>query len=694
MCRDVKEIRVLDDSGNTMFANGEVIYEIPIYQRAFAWGTESGGDINRVDEVCQLMDDVCNFDGATYYIGSMVVRRMDGNDSDRREAYEVVDGQQRLTALYVILSCLNWQLEEKIITVFNHLKMAQVLKYSNREKSRQAIMHLDEVIKFLQGKSDKIKIEKKEVDNKKEEQWLTDSGVCLESSICDAAYRVLKKIEGEDANYLLKLLDRLQRVKLYRIEVPEDTDLNLYFEIMNVRGEQLEQTDIVKARLMQVLDSDARREWFAKTWNASRDMTGYVQMNFSNARNRERSKLFGEDWTGLPGPEQFEPLLIECEASSGEDDDVNATMLSAVLNPKAGFEFGKTDQNVDPEENSRFRSVIYFQHFLLHVLRIYRKTLEKGELATGPLKEKDIAGEFEKALPKEKDKQSDWVWGFMICLLRCRCLFDRYFIKRDYIDDDVGEWSVKSLGKTGEKSWQYSETGGKTPENERCMMIESCLRVTYTEHKTMHWITHLLDWIYCKFKCGNAPTIADVAGECENFAREEVRKYLRSMEENSYRMGTRTPRLLFNYLDYLLWRNPDPKIGNADFAFEYRNSVEHWYPQHPNPEILAPWEDVYGERLDRDGFGNLCLIHEGENSRFSNLPPVSKATYSPEMNQHGSLKYRLMVAEIERLRGRPGDVNEMWKAVSFEHCQKMLELLAADVNFELNSAKNEYVGQN
>lgn len=38
-------------------------------------------------------------------------------------------------------------------------------------------------------------------------------------------------------------IGKLMKVIVYRIEVPENTDLNRYFEIMNTRGEQLEQHD-------------------------------------------------------------------------------------------------------------------------------------------------------------------------------------------------------------------------------------------------------------------------------------------------------------------------------------------------------------------------------------------------------------------------------------------------------------------
>ena len=47
-------------------------------------------------------------------------------------------------------------------------------------------------------------------------------------------------------------------VQLVRAALPGQTDLNKYFEIMNTRGQQLQQVDIVKARLMSHLRADWR----------------------------------------------------------------------------------------------------------------------------------------------------------------------------------------------------------------------------------------------------------------------------------------------------------------------------------------------------------------------------------------------------------------------------------------------------
>ena len=70
-------------------------YKIPIYQRNYAWGE---------DEITALVKDVydslSNDSGSPYYIGTLVTYKR--GDSE----YEVIDGQQRLTTIYLILKAL------------------------------------------------------------------------------------------------------------------------------------------------------------------------------------------------------------------------------------------------------------------------------------------------------------------------------------------------------------------------------------------------------------------------------------------------------------------------------------------------------------------------------------------------------------------------------------------------------------
>lgn len=61
-------------------------FYIPSYQRGYRWGE---------DEVTRLLDDVYNNGTNNYCLQPIVVRR----NGDR---FELIDGQQRLTTLYLI----------------------------------------------------------------------------------------------------------------------------------------------------------------------------------------------------------------------------------------------------------------------------------------------------------------------------------------------------------------------------------------------------------------------------------------------------------------------------------------------------------------------------------------------------------------------------------------------------------------
>ena len=105
-------------------------------------------------------------------------------------------------------------------------------------------------------------------------------------------YQKIKTMEDKDG-----FVERLTIVKLFRIQVPDNTDLNRYYEIMNTRGVQLEQHDVVKALLMKGIKDYNDREKFSVVWKACSDMTGYVQMHFSP---EYRKQIFGNNWSKDP----------------------------------------------------------------------------------------------------------------------------------------------------------------------------------------------------------------------------------------------------------------------------------------------------------------------------------------------------------------------------------------------------------
>jgi len=123
--------------------------------------------------------------------------------------------------------------------------------------------------------------------------------------------------------------------------------------------------------------------------------------------------------------------------------------------------------------------------------------------------------------------------------------------------------------------------------------------------------------------------------------------------------GVNTPHIVLNYLDYLLWSREKRRYD--DFVFEFRTSVEHWYPQNPSDDTFVKWDEV-------DRFGNLCLVQRNVNSKFSNLNPVAKKSTYQEMIAKGSLKLRRMSELAQGI--------EDWKGgVCQEHEREMLGIL-------------------
>lgn len=620
----VEELKILDEV--TIF-DTNTHYVIPRYQRAYAWEDK---------EIAQLIDDINDIDSSeNYYIGSLVVSKV----QDKPKTYEVVDGQQRLTTLFLLLQYL---VSEGALEG----ELGQTLSFDCRSKSKYTLSNIQQIL----------------ADKKPSADYEEN----IDQSILNGIKAIRQKFTSDKGLNQNEFVSRLQHVILYRIEVPEHTDLNRYFEIMNTRGEQLEQHDILKARLMRFLNNRKEQELFSRIWNTCSDMTGYVQMHFSPL---DRQNIFGGEWNHYPADNWRDYL---CCLGTTEETENDAT-INEIISPD--FRVNNVDGTLEDDIHVRFESIIDFPYFLLHALRVfvelYNVSLKKdlGEL----LDDKKLIEDFENLIkygtindePINGNKEK-FAKMFIIHLLQTRYLFDMFIIKREFTGEDKdGEWSLKELftsGQGSKKKAYYSNTKLKynnewektyTPRNKECLMIQSALRVSYTSPKVMHWITELILWLF------ENDEKAQLTNEAEYIASRATKKNF--LDGEDYRLGVTTPHIVFNFLDYLLWKNNKSKY--SDFEFEFRNSVEHWYPQNPSDDSFDSWGD-------KDTFGNLCIISRSVNSKFSNLSPESKMKSYDKMVKKGSLKLRIMGEIIQECS------NEDWiKTQCKEHESKMIEIL-------------------
>lgn len=217
--------------------NGEKAnYEVPIYQRNYAWGK---------DEISALIQDV--YDAyttkkQTYYIGTLV------SFHKGDQVYEVIDGQQRLTTINLVLGALGISIQNK-------------LTYRARKKSNDSIQSIPH-----------FKIDEK------------DDGIVngFKFTIDSIKEIVPGKYLGEFKSYFQ------DSVRLIHYQVPKDIDLNHYFEIMNSRGEQLEKHEIIKARLIEKLNEEDKAK-FNRLWEFSSEMNVYIQQKY------RESAIFGQN---------------------------------------------------------------------------------------------------------------------------------------------------------------------------------------------------------------------------------------------------------------------------------------------------------------------------------------------------------------------------------------------------------------
>lgn len=646
-----------------LFGEPRVHYEIPIYQRNYAWGKE---------QIDQLLDDIWKASTSSaedYFLGNLIVAPKSQPDGDDLTTYEVVDGQQRLTTLYMLLHRLQRESLEAEGLDNRDLEAISQLTYSSRRAASDALQNLsdseeDEGPGILTGYK----------QLKEGLARLTNAGADL----------------GQFARFLL------EQVCVVRAALPEATDLNRYFEVMNTRGQQLEQVDIVKARLMSYLGADGdnsadpdrterQRATLAWVWDACADMDRYVQMALTPGDTRLRAAIFGADWDRLEMTAFDDLVDIRGTVRSLHMTGVEPRTLSEAIERYAHI---RDEPSTELQETQRFESPIRFPTLLLHALKVMHTREGGDDEDDGRLDDSKLVRLFDKEF-RDTEQPADRVKRFVETLLRCKFVLDNAILKREFVGTHVedGAWSLKRLGMgeskvpgtskkvspkyprafspTGEESDDQVEAEAGDPTRD-VLLLQSLLRVTYTSPRNMHWITRVLRLVDPAMPRQQVGRM--VADELRNYIRGKVRE---SIPTDSGPFGFAIERIVYTYLDYLLVQGHGPGgARDTDFEFQFRNSVEHFFPQYANRDNVG-WDALAGDDDRLHHFGNLALVSVSANSKFSNELPASKVLKESTIKQ--SPKLMLMAAEVTANNG-------VWDGDSIEkHHREMVAILNDDL---------------
>lgn len=656
-------------------------FQIPIYQRNYAW------TLDEVETLIRDIKDSQSQNKPVYYIGTLVTYR-------REECFEVIDGQQRLTTLYLILKALK-------------VKTNNALTYSARAAASKTLKAL--------------------ADGKECEDG--DQSITLGYKNAEKALN--KELGEKDENAKASFRDYLlDKVHIIHYQVPQDVDLNHYFEVMNSRGEQLEKHEIVKAQLCQVLSADpAATKTLSEIWEVCSEMNVYVQ--------QKGGKWFNDG--KLRDDLSFDTLQM---ASNDDKNDSTPDSASAQISTQKMsiadlMKGADNDVATQHEEEARdtFQPIIDFPNFLLIVLKLTRITREGAAFdPTGfTLDDKELIREFGNAKPT-----LDFAKQFTVNLLKARYYLDNYVIHHDNGEDTTNEnpWKLQHFKKKG--SEDKPEAQESVRDRDRRMEIVhllSMFEVAFTAKQRKNYLfyclMHLFEdddkneyltflrcladkYFFDVYMCPDklSGTKQPKANSFDETVLTDGKLNLqlsgagRTFVESFPDGSAEIPLFVFNYTDYRLWkkyadeiRGEDLKkdssrrkaffesLGCSDFGdtntfnkFYFsrtRKSLEHYYPQAKAGE---------GKPLSEkeiNCFGNFAMIGAATNSSGSDYSPKAKCSHYVDSKTDpvsiSSLKFRVMLQicndhskdeSLQRPEGLEWNADDMR-----EHQQKMLDIV-------------------
>lgn len=208
------------------FDSSQKNYEIPVYQRAYAWDKKNW-EMFLEDIVEQLNGD------NNYFYGNILLETI---KKDRN--YEVIDGQQRLTTLTIFMRAL--------INVLNNRINDSLLNDFDIEEKVKIYIKNGGNIKLRPVEYDRACFDAIIVDNKDKFEFNTPS----QKKIFEAKEFFTKKLTEMPIKKVLDIFEKIESTELTTIELTSKKDAALMFELQNNRGKDLTNMEKLKSYFM------------------------------------------------------------------------------------------------------------------------------------------------------------------------------------------------------------------------------------------------------------------------------------------------------------------------------------------------------------------------------------------------------------------------------------------------------------
>ncbi|WP_210358344.1 GmrSD restriction endonuclease domain-containing protein [Sphingomonas beigongshangi] len=232
----------------------QAFYAVPAYQREYVWGTAQVEQLLG-DILSEMPDKPTDAPPAEYFIGSIVV--CPSHDG----VFDLIDGQQRMTTLFVTLCAIRDRLEELgdvIETPISGQLSSQSMDDWGQSRHRY---RLDLQYEDAQGVLAKLVGRDRIVSS-----FQTNSAQNIANAYVTASQFLAREL-GDDANRVRAFYAYfINRVKLIRIRTEGVTKALKIFETVNDRGLSLDSMDLLK-NLLFVRTKQAEFDRLKSVWD-------------------------------------------------------------------------------------------------------------------------------------------------------------------------------------------------------------------------------------------------------------------------------------------------------------------------------------------------------------------------------------------------------------------------------------------
>ena len=217
-------------------------YRIPPYQRGYKWGSETNEPVGKL---WKDLKQACRRNDKEYLLQAISVKKI--TDDQSESVLEVIDGQQRLTTLFVLIHALDFRLKKSVFRNIAEHKLQYSIRHQQLNLDDLITQWIESVVELAQNYHHFLKIHKVENETHQDNYYLKCATLRCVHEL--GIYSENSPFETEqDVIDFQKFL--FNRVKLMVNTVESNVSGEIMFGNLNSNRVELTEIELIKGLLL------------------------------------------------------------------------------------------------------------------------------------------------------------------------------------------------------------------------------------------------------------------------------------------------------------------------------------------------------------------------------------------------------------------------------------------------------------